>query len=243
MKRIMECILCSILIGTILFGIYQVTRMSSGYVIAENEYKALQDNVQVNLGEHEKLPYDIHWETLYETNPNIVAWIKIEGTEVNYPIVQGDNNQYYLTHTVAETENKCGSIFLDYENTSDLSDKNTIVYGHNMKNGSMFRTITKYEKAEFFQEHPSVWILTPSYQIEYTLLSAHFTPLKGSTYDLHFENDSEFNNFLLKEKNNSIYDTNIPINNVKQTVILSTCKGSKNVNRFVVCLVPKNIYS
>ena len=88
------------------------------------------------------------------TNPDIVAWIYIEGTKINYPIVQGEDNSYYLKHLFSGEWNGSGCIFLDSRNDASFADRHSIIYGHHMKNGTMFTDLDKYKKQDFFDEHP-----------------------------------------------------------------------------------------
>mgnify|MGYP000782800669 FL=1 len=96
---------------------------------------------------------EVDFSVLREINPDIVAWIYIEGTKINYPIVQGGDNSYYLKHLFSGEWNGSGCIFLDFRNDVSFADRHSIIYGHHMKNGTMFTDIDKYKKQEFFDEH------------------------------------------------------------------------------------------
>ena len=103
---------------------------------------------------------DRDFDRLEEVNPEIVAWITIPDTDVNYPVVQGDDNLYYLTHLPTGEYNASGSIFLDYRAAPDFSDPYSVLYGHNMKNGSMFTSLTNYEDQDFYDDHPEGCLIT-----------------------------------------------------------------------------------
>jgi len=96
----------------------------------------------------------VDFDELKKINSNVVGWIVIEDTQVNYPIVQGKDNSYYLNHSFDKSWNSLGSIFMDYRSSNDFSDYNTFIYGHHTKNGSMFGELYKYMDATFYKEHP-----------------------------------------------------------------------------------------
>lgn len=95
----------------------------------------------------------IEFGELQKINPDIVAWIRIDGLGIDYPVVQGEDNEHYLYYTFRGEANVAGSIFLDYRNKADFSDSKIILYGHNMKNGSMFGSLKKYQDESVFREN------------------------------------------------------------------------------------------
>ena len=126
--------------------------------------------------EEEKEPLDIpvDFEALQAENPDIYAWITIPGTNVDYPILQleGDNG-YYLNHSVDGAGSIAGAIFTEDYNSKDFTDPNTIIYGHNMKNGSMFRTLHNYSDREFFDNNRDITIYMPDKILHYTIFAAY----------------------------------------------------------------------
>lgn len=103
----------------------------------------------------------LDFEGLQKLNEDILGWIDIPGTDISYPIVQTEDNDYYLTHSADKSRNRAGAIFLDYRTPGDFSNRNTIIYGHRMNNGSMFGTLQKLQKAEYLAEHPYIHIYLP----------------------------------------------------------------------------------
>lgn len=128
-------------------------------------------------------------------NTDAVAWITIPGTAINYPIVQGTDNEYYLTHTLRRSVNGAGALFLDEINASDFSDQQAYVYGHNMKNGSMFHDLMQYKKQDFFDAHKRLYLYTPTATYEMELFSIEILRAKdvvrqanyGDEYAQHIE--------------------------------------------------------
>ena len=105
---------------------------------------------------------DIDFTKLQGINPHIYAWIEVEGTKVDYPIVQHPtDNTYYLTHTIEGAKTTAASIYTEYYNSTDFEDHHTVIYGHNMKNGTMFRTLHNFEDYDFFEEHRDITIYMP----------------------------------------------------------------------------------
>ena len=114
------------------------------------------------------LPITVDWSKLHATNKQIIAWLYCEGTEINYPVVQTKNNTYYLTHNAKRKEDQAGSLFLDYRNNLGSALENLIIYGHRMKDGSMFGSLRKFAEKSYRDEHEAFYLMTPDqvYRIE-----------------------------------------------------------------------------
>lgn len=138
----------------------------------------------------------IDFEKLRQINPDIVAWIRIEAAGVDYPVVQGDDNEFYLHHTFSGEKSIAGSIFMDYRNTSDFFDEKVIIYGHNMKDGSMFAKL----KDLTMETEPTATIIIPGYIFEYRLVKADYVGVSNGVYQLNCKkgkNKRQFNtNFI-----------------------------------------------
>lgn len=117
--------------------------------------------------------YSAKLSALRNQNAQVVAWLDIPNTEIQYPVVQGKNNEYYLTHTFSKKRNESGAIFLDYRNTSDLSDFNPVIYGHNMRDGSMFHQLRAYDNQDFFNEHTTILLTLPHEERVYKIIAAY----------------------------------------------------------------------
>lgn len=181
-------------------------------------------------------PIEVDFEILQKINPDIVGWIYVEALEnISYPIVKGEDNEKYLHTTYEGTYNFAGTIFIDESNSGDLQDCNTLVYGHNMKNGSMFGKLKKfvsdpetYEKSRYF------WILTPNAKYRYEIIAAYTTALNSDTYTLFNNPGAEFLDYLKYMQESSAIETNVGNLSVREKVVtLSTCTGN-DATRFVV---------
>ena len=183
-----------------------------------------------------KAPMDIDFAALKSVNEDVVGWIYVEALpDINYPVVQGEDNSTYLHRTYEKNYNFAGTIFVDYENKGDFSDCNTLVYGHNMKNGSMFAQLKKFsQNEETYKKSKYFWIFTPEKNYRYEIISAYTTGVNSDTYTLFKGPGEEFVNYLEKIKGYSEIQTDAGELNIKDKIVtLSTCTGNE-ATRYVV---------
>lgn len=177
---------------------------------------------------------------LQEINPEIVGWIKGEGTGIDYPVMQADNNSYYLTHLYNGEYNNNGSIFMDYRNSGDFSDKNTVLYGHHMRNGTMFGDLEQYKDQEFFNAHPVMMLYTPGGDYLIELISG---TVEDGTYEFvrfDLENNDSFLNYMEGLRSRSTFISDVEVQIDDQIIALCTCTYDWNNARYMVTgrLVP-----
>ena len=187
-------------------------------------------------GSELKAPMDIDFASLKSVNDDVVGWIYVEAVpDINYPIVHGKDNETYLHRTYEKNYNFAGTIFVDYENKGDFSDCNTIVYGHNMKNGSMFAQLKKFtQDEETYKKSKYFWIFTPEKNYRYEIISAYTTGVNSDTYTLFKGPGEEFEKYLEKIRGYSEIRTDAEGMNIKDKIItLSTCTGNE-ATRYVV---------
>lgn len=175
----------------------------------------------------------VDFEALWEINSDVVAWICIEGTSVNYPIVQGDDNSFYLRRLLDGTRNSGGTIFLDSGCEGDFSGRNSIIYGHNMKNGSMFHPLMEYKHQNFYQEHVEVLLLTPHRNYKILLFSGYVANVNDSAWDLDFTEES-YKQWLSQISQKSCFDSEVQPTVTDHIVTLSTCSYEFDNARFVL---------
>lgn len=181
-------------------------------------------------------PIDVDFAALQGVNEDVVGWIYIEALEgVSYPVVQGKDNETYLHTTYEKNYNFAGTIFVDYENSRDFSDCNTLVYGHNMKNGSMFGQLKKFtEDQETYEKSKYFWMLTPEKNYRYEIIAAYTTGVNSDTYTLFKGPGDEFLKYLETIKGYSEIKTDDTELTIKDRIVtLSTCTGNEST-RFVV---------
>lgn len=176
----------------------------------------------------------VDFPALVQINPNVVAWISSEASIIDYPVVQGDDNVYYLTHLFNGAENKLGCLFIDYRNSGDFSDKNTIIYGHNMKDGSMFSSLIGYLDQSYYDSHPVMQIYTPQGSYNLELFAGIVGDGDYEFVQLSFGEDSEFLSYIAGLKANSTFQSNVEVLSKDQIVTLSTCSYSFDNARYAL---------
>lgn len=200
------------------------------------EEEAVETEAAVENGEEVKLPVlrnPIDFASLSEVNEDIVGWLKISALDISYPVVQGEDNDYYLHRTFEGVENFAGCIFLNCDNADDFTDQNTIVYGHNMKDGSMFGKLKKFQEEEIFKKSKYFWMFTPDKIYQYRIFSAAIVNKTGLTYQIMFE-DNEFDKWITSAYENSVVENNdVEFTRDDRVMTLSTCTGN-DATRFVV---------
>lgn len=173
-RKILIGILICVIIGSVFYiGYYYVTQNKN-----EKVYKKLQKEVVKQESKEEEpqteeshVEIPIDFAQLQAQNPDIYAWIQIDGTNINYPVAQSaTDNEYYLNHTIEGQEGYPGSIYTENWNTKEFTDFNTVIYGHDMKDGSMFQNLHNYADASYMQQHPNVVIYTPEKKLTYQIL-------------------------------------------------------------------------
>lgn len=165
---------------------------------------------------------------------DFVFWLDIPGTPVSYPVMQYPDNTYYLNHLPDGTKNRTGSLFLDSYNERNLSSPNTVIYGHNMKDGSMFAELLKYKDPDFLASHRDVWVITKDGAWQYEIVSAHIVKDTADCYRLSF--NGEWQEWLTKETGQSSEDSR----DIEHVFTFSTCTGWPKDERMVLHAIPIN---
>lgn len=237
------------------FSGYQLFTIYKGYKAGVDEYSAVAHQVVMKTEEplvvkEQKVteegqilipeepdyqPPQVDFGELQQMNQDVIGWLEIEAIpEISYPIVQGTDNDYYLHRTFKRAENFAGSIFVDYTNSPDFTDCNTIIYGHNMKNGSMFGKLKRLCEDEKYKDSKYLWVCTPAGKYRYEIFSMQYAHVDSETYTLFSAHDENFGNYLGKMAEKSQINMN-PQNLTEQDriVTLSTCTSDDDV-RFVV---------
>ena len=167
------------------------------------------------------------------TNEDVVGWITIPDTRIDYPVVQGKDNKFYLDHDLNQRKSVGGTIFMDYRANVETLTGNIVLYGHHMKNGSMFTALMGYKDKTFFQEHPIIEYNTPDSRTKWQIFSAYVTNTKFYYIETKFT-DETFRDFLTTISKKSKFRTDIPLNEIDAILTLSTCTYEFDDARFVV---------
>ncbi len=238
MKTRIYTILEIAFIALFIFSCCKLIGMLSDYNKGDNIYKESREEFTKKT-EPKKgvfgLDFEIDLEKLNKENSDVIGWIYIKDTPVNYPLLIDDNNDYYLKHTYNNIYSDFGSIFIDSRCSGDFEDANTIIYGHNTKNGSMFGSLKKYKSVDYRNEHPYVYIIKPDMAYKFEVVSAQTVTTDNSVYTLNFASDSEHEKWYESVLNGSEFtaDTSDFKKNDK-TITLSTCTTGNENERFVV---------
>jgi sortase B len=174
----------------------------------------------------------IDLDALQATNSEVVAWLWIPETEINYPILRGTDNQKYLTRNYQLKYDASGSIFMDFRNSAEFSDDNTILYGHNMKHGAMFGGLKKYGDAGYREDHPYIYVFTREGTMKYEIFAAYKTESTSRSYTREFfENAEEFLAYIALSAGGNL--TQLPGEGTR-LLTLSTCTSVRKTERFVI---------
>ena len=175
----------------------------------------------------------INLAALQEVNPDVVGWVLIPGTKVNYPIVQGTDNDHYLKVTWDGKPYAMGSIVLECTNTPDMTQFHTILYGHNMNDGSMFAALRSYSQEKYWEKHPYIYIANSEGCFRYEVFSSYQALVDSSTYALEFDPDWGPEYFIATILEKSKINTGIVPEPTDRILTLSTCAGGYST-RWVV---------
>ena len=201
---------------------------------AASESAAAEEPAPVYIDPYAQALADMDFVALREQNTDVLGWIVIPNTKVSYPLVQGEDNDYYLNHTWRKTRSVVGAIFVEQQSSADLTDFNTIIYGHRMNNRSMFGRLLDYKKQSYWQDHPRFYITDDSGTHTYEIFAA-YEPAVGSTpYCIRFSNDTEKQTFINYGLEHSVIETGVVPEVTDRIVTLSTCTGNGHASRWVV---------
>ncbi len=199
-----------------------------------------EENKDGGPGEEDAIPISVDFAALQSVNEDIAAWIFCEGTDINYPVVQGEDNDFYLGHTYDKAVSRSGSIFVEALNAPGFADSNTLIYGHHMKNGSMFATLRNWSDQAYYEEHPMFWLLTPGQDYQVLLFSGYTTAATSDAYTVFRGPCREFDDYLQAALAESDFSADVEIDPAGRFVMLSTCEYSFQDARYVLhgMLVP-----
>ena len=235
--NVISIIILVIAIAVFCVSAYKLFTIGKGYYDGRSEYDKIKN---LAIGDGDKKDEDgpkVNFDELKALNPDTVAWIRFdpEPKIIDYPVVQGKDNQEYLHKTFSANENSLGTIFLNVDNNPNFTDENSIIYGHRMKDGSMFRHLVDYEDKAFWEANPYFYIYTPDGQeLKYHIYSMGQVVDTSDTYLTEFNSQEEYQNFLNMTKEVSLYDTGVEVTTGDTIVTLSTCTSASDEHRFVV---------
>ena len=202
------------------------------------------NDIEVDITEitPQKTEVMIKLEELQKENNEIIGWLEIEGTNINSPVLQTTDNDFYLTHNYKKEKASSGSLFLDKDFDLENGSSNYLIYGHRNKQGLMFEDLLKYAKEDFYKEHKTIKFTTNKEEAIYEILAVFYSRVYYKSekdvfryyYFVNANNEAEYNEFINEAKKASIYDTGITAKYGEQLLTLSTCEYSKEDGRFAI---------
>lgn len=222
-------------IGYIGYYIYNKYKSPNDPVLSEIRV----DDKQITETKTERI---LQLEELKKQNNDIIGWIQIENTPINYAVMQCEDNSFYMTHNYKKEYSAEGSIFLDKDYNWELPSSNLLLYGHNNKNKSMFAELLNYKEESYYKEHPTIRFTTLAEDKTYEILAVFKSRVYYKSekdvfryyYFINAENEQEYNNYINESKKASLYDTGKTATYGEQLLTLSTCEYSQEDGRFVV---------
>ncbi|PTG27399.1 class B sortase [Staphylococcus capitis] len=227
-----------VLIAVILIFSYQLFKTYLEDKASAKRYKNLQQQFKSESlsNENEVRP---QFSKLESINKDIVGWIQLKGTSLNYPVLQGKTNHDYLREDFDHEKTRKGSIFMDYRNSVKTPNSNTIIYGHHMGDNTMFDVLEKYLKQSYFDQHQDIQYDTKYGKYLLQVFSAYRTTTKDNYIQTDFKTPSEFQHFIDNTKKKSEIQTKVQITNQDKIVTLSTCEDAYNQTSGRIVVVAK----
>ena len=227
----------------ILVLVYSAIHIAIWYKNNESNKKIIKETlktVKINDDTKTKQKYEVDFKELKNKNSDTVAWLKVENTNIEFPIVKANDNSYYLSHNFNKEYNKAGWIFADYKNKFDTTDKNIVIYGHNMRDNSMFGSLKDVIKKEWYNNESNKYItlITEEEYHIYEVFSVYQIEKEDYYIKTNFKNN-EFEEFINTIKERSKKDFNVKVTKDDNILTLSTCA---NNNKYRVVLHAKKTY-
>ena len=218
----------------------QVKEQVNKAITEETTEENSQENVEETTNQETERMLKV--KKLQEENSDIVGWLEIEGTSINYPVLQGTDNEYYMTHNYKKQKSRNGSIFLTKDYDWTIPSSNLLIYGHNLDNGTMFQELLKYVNEEFYKKHPIIRFTTNNEDAEYEIISVFKSRVYYKSeknvfryyYFVNAETEAEYDEFIQNAKKASLYNIDATAKFGDQLITLSTCSYHVEDGRFAV---------
>lgn len=260
MKKSVKTVLIAaiaVLILVFLYSGYRITHTIHQYRESDRYYEQTRKTAVVTdseqMGVHqvakpedhqetETSPISVDFDALLAINPDVRGWLYSPDTKINYPVVQGKDNAYYLYRLMDGSYNPGGTLFMDYRCEGDFTSKNTIIYGHHMQDGSMLASIVQYGKEGYYEEHPVLYLNTPEGNYRLDVIAGFVTWYDSRAYLSGFASRTEFEEWVALMRSYSDFVSEVEVSLEDRIVTLSTCTYEYDNARYVLMakLVPLN---
>ena len=217
MKKLINALINIVLVYILLFSAYKIYTKLVEYKKADAVYDDIREKYQNSYKQDSDKT-----SKLSDINSDYRFWLKVDNTNIDYPVVQSTDNDYYLTHDFNKEYLASGSIFMDYRNNFE-KDKSTIVYGHHMKNKTMFGELANFKKEDLFKESNLIRVEYKGKTYTYEVFSVYVADLDKDYLKVDFENEADYQKYLNYIKERSIYKTDLQLSNNDKIITLYTC--------------------
>ena len=222
-KKTIIKIMMVLCLGLLIYSTYNII----GWYIDNNKNESIKEEINkiIDLDEDDNT---IDFKELKKKNNDIVAYLKVNNTKIDYVVVKGTDNKFYLKHNLYKEYNRAGWIFMDYHNRLDGTDKNIVIYGHNTRDKSMFGTLRNIVTKEWY-ENPDNHIINLVLEdkvLTYQVFSTYTIKVEDYYINTIFKNNSEFDKFIKTLKKRSVYNYGIEVSGEDSILTLSTCTGN-----------------
>lgn len=249
--KILLIVLCLVCLGVFIFSGYKLVSTLYQYKAAQRAYEKLSEqyvstedaaataapvteNDAASEADKEYSPITVDFEQLLATNDDVCGWLYSKDTVINYPVAQGTDNNEYLHHLLDGTYNSSGTLFMDCECGPEFSGANSIIYGHNMKDGSMFNSLHSYSDQAYYEAHPVLYLNTPTQNYKIVVFSAYICNYDSDTYTLSFSSAEDYGAWVAKMQSQSEFTSDVEVTVDDRVITLSTCTYEYDNARFVV---------
>ena len=241
LKRALR-IISGLLLIVLLFSLYQLIRILADYrenakrnaLVAQTSLQSpapLPSSPPSSLPEAQEtplpseIPITVDWDALRAINPDAAAWLYSEGTPINYPVMQAKDNDYYLTRGADGRKSTAGALYFDCRNNVAAPDANLIVYGHRMKDDSMFGSIPDYSDKSYYEKHPVMYLLTEAQSYRVEIFACRTVRADMKYFETAFASEGKYKSYLAKIMSQSYWATELSIDDIDSIITLVTCSS------------------
>lgn len=215
------------------YNAYKLYKGYSEYNKGNYTYDSIKDiavKSDILNGDEPRIDFD----ALTKINPDVIGWLTLSGTVVDYPVVKGEDNDYYLNHLYTGEYNSLGTLFVDFRNSYPFNDKITTVYGHSMLNGSMFFILERYKRQDFYEEHKQFFYETKDKNYILEPFAGKIMDAKIPFLQFNFDSDEEFMEYIDEYIRTSTFKSDVTVNKDDKVVMMIKCSADYEDARYVL---------